>query len=217
VLRDVADVTAVARAVGELETGTLDIVALPTLAADPLAAMIGEFRIRHPGVTIRLGEPEDGASIERQVEAGRAELGITDLLTAGSSLVRVELFRQEMCVVCPPTTLLPDGPVTAQTLAAMPLIATPPGTSTRRLLDRLTARNEPNIVVEVHHRDAILPLVLAGAGAALLPEPMARDAAARGSLVRSLRPALTRRIGVVHRRAAVSPAAAAMIALMQER
>src|SRR5437764_944403 len=46
VLRDVADLTTVTRAAVELETGRLDVVALPTLAVEPLAVLIGQFRKR---------------------------------------------------------------------------------------------------------------------------------------------------------------------------
>ena len=88
----------------------------------------------------------------------------------------------------------------------MPLVVTPQGTSTRRLVDRVTAHSErgPRIVVEINHREAILPLVLAGAGVSLLAGPMARDAQAQGAIVRSLRPPMKRRIGILHR-AACSP------------
>src|ERR1700704_2496415 len=44
-------------AVRELDTGTLDLVALPTLAVDPLAALVGRVRTLHPGVVIRGSEP----------------------------------------------------------------------------------------------------------------------------------------------------------------
>ena len=176
VMRDVADLTTVSRSVADVETGRLDIVALATLAVDPLAELVGKFRTRFPGVAIQVSEPEDASSVERQVSSGRAELGFTDITTGGGGLVRVELFRQEVFAVCPSTMILPEGPVTPEQLAVMPLIATPHGTSTRRLLDLVISRSrlEANIVVEIHHREAILPLVLAGAGAALLPAPMAQ-------------------------------------------
>lgn len=215
VLRDVTQLATVTRAVADLTTGRLDLVALPTLAVDPLALLVGEFRSRHPGVTVRVGEPEDASSVERQVTSGRAELGFTDLTTGGKGLVRVELFRQEVFAVFPPNADLPDEPLTPAAFAALPLIATPQGTSTRRLLDRVTSRSgvAPNIVVEISHREAILPLILASAGVSLLPAPMALEAQTRGAVVRSLRPAVTRRIGIMHRPGALSPAATAMLTL----
>lgn len=215
VLHDVTQLTTVSRAVAELTIGRLDLVVLPTLAVDPLAPLIGEFRLRYPGVSVRVGEPEDASSVEHHVMSGRAELGFTDLTTGGKGLVRVDLFRQEVFAVCPPNTDLPADALTPAVFAAMPLIATPHGTSTRRLLDRVTARSglAPNIVVEINHREAILPLVLAGAGVSLLPAPMALDAQTRGAVVRSLRPAVTRRIGIMHRPGVLSPAATAMLRL----
>ena len=172
------------------------------------------FRTLHPGVLVRVHEPEDTADIVRQVAAGRAELGLTDITVGGGTLVRVPLGRQEVLAVCPPGTP-GDGPITPGELLEMPIVATPPGTSTRRLLDVLVERTgrTPRLAVEIGQREAIMPLVLAGAGCALLPASMALEAAARGAVVRSLRPALTRRIGLLHRRGPLSPAAVAMIAL----
>ena len=166
VIRDVADLTTVSRSVAHLQIGELDLVALPTLAVDPLAQLVGQFRTRFPGITIRVGEPEDASSVDREVSSGKAELGFTDITTGGTGLVCVDLFRQEVFAVCPPGTASKARSAREQ-LAAMPLIATPPGTSTRRLLERLISRShlDPNIVVQIHHREAILPLVLAGAEA----------------------------------------------------
>ena len=217
VLRDMAELTAISAAVKGVHIGRLELVVLPTLAVDPVAGLIGQFRRQHPGTTVRVREPEDAATIERQVASGRAELGFTDLTVGGEGLERVELFRQEVLAVFPPGTDIVDGPITTSELNQLPLIVTPQGTSTRRLLDRAFTRNrsEPNVAVEINHREAIVPLVLAGAGATLLPAPLALDAAEQGAIVRSLKPALSRRIGVLHRRGQLSPAAAAMLELAQ--
>src|SRR5262245_40926577 len=42
-----------------LESGTVDVVALSTLAADPLGGLVGRFREAHPGVAVRIAAPED--------------------------------------------------------------------------------------------------------------------------------------------------------------
>jgi DNA-binding transcriptional LysR family regulator len=65
----------------------------------------------------------------------------------------------------------------------------------------------PRIAVEVASREAIVPLVLHNAGAALLPRPIADDAARRGAIVIPTDPPITRRIGIAHRAAPLSPAA----------
>jgi LysR family carnitine catabolism transcriptional activator len=71
----------------------------------------------------------------------------------------------------------------------------------------------PQIAVETAAREAIVPLVLAGAGAALLPAPLAREAQRRGAVVRGTRPAITRTVGLIHRQGPLSAAARAFLAL----
>jgi len=215
VLREMADLSAIAASAASLGTGTLDLVVLPTLAVDPMAALIGRFRVDHPGIVIHVHEPEEAAGVEQSVRSGRAELGLTDVSATTPGFTRIELFRQEIVAVSPPGSPTADGALTPRELAAMPLIVTPVGTSTRRLLDRTLARDglEPTIAVEINYREAIIPLVLAGAGTSLLPVRMAEDAAGRGAVVRRLRPGLSRRIGLLHRPTRLSPAAVAMVRL----
>lgn len=215
VLRSAAELRTASAAVAGVVTGRLDVVALPTLAVDPLARLIGAFRAAHPGVTVQVTEPEDAASVERQVLAGRAELGFADLTTGGRDLVRVELFRQEVVAVSPPGTDVDDATLTPAALAKLPLLATPPGTSTRRLLDQVIARSGTvaNVAVETSHRESLVPLAVAGAGTTLVPASMADEARRQGAVVRSLRPAVTRRVGIVHRRGPRTPAASAMLEL----
>ena len=94
-------------AVRELEPGTLDLVALPTLAVDPLAPLVGRFRTVHPGVVVRIAEPEDAARLAEQVAAGRSEVGLAELPARRDDLVAIKLARQEIVAVCPPGTELP--------------------------------------------------------------------------------------------------------------
>ena len=213
VLRDVADLTSAAAALRGLHTGRLDVVALSTLAVDPLAGLVAELRARHPGVTVKVFEPTGASAVDRWVTSGRAELGLTDLTSARGHLTRIELFREPIFAVCPPRSN--SNPLTPASLAALPLVAAPAGTSTRRLLDQALARvgADPNIVVETDQREALVPLVLAGAGTTLLPAGLATEAAARGAVVVGLRPAMSRRIGLVHRPGPLSPAAQAMVNL----
>jgi len=217
VLRDVADVEAVAAAALGAEVGHLDVVALPTLTVDPLADLLGRFRTMLPGVTVRVVEPEDAETLARVVGSGRAEVGLTDITTGSGRLSRIHLFRQELLAVCPPGTGTPGEPMTPAQLAATPLVATPRGTSTRRVLDQILARSGSTgqIAVEISNREAILPLVLAGAGSSLLPAPLARRAAAQGATVRPFTTPVTRRVGLLHRRGTLSPSGAAFVALAQ--
>ena len=126
------------------------------------------------------------------------------------------LERQEIVAVCPPRTRLPaPGRLPVAKLRDMPLVTTPRGLSTRDLLDRAlaTAGVEPLIAVETSQREAIAPLVLAGAGTSFLPAGLAKSLGAQGAVVARLVPTLTRTIGLVHRPAPLTPAARAFVEL----
>jgi DNA-binding transcriptional LysR family regulator len=202
----------------ELRTGTLEIAALATLAVDPMAALIGRFRARHPGVEVRVLEPESADQVGALVREGACELGAAHLPLFRGQLVAHPLGEQELQFVLPPNTSADDRPLGARELARTPLVVSPPGTSTRMLLEQALAAVgvTPQIAVQTAAREAIIPLVLAGAGAALLPAPLAQEAQRRGATVRSARPPITRTVGLIHRQGRLSPAAAALLALATE-
>jgi LysR family carnitine catabolism transcriptional activator len=200
--------------VSELAAGTLQIAALATLAVDPLSALIGRFRGEHPGVVIRVREPQSAAAVSTLVRAGECELGLAHLPLPQEQLRTVELGEQELLFVLPPGSEA-GGALAPAALREVPLVVSPPGTSTRMLLEQALQAVEvtPRIAVEIDAREAIVPLVLAGAGAALLPATLAEEAARRGAVVRAARPRIVRRIGLVQRDGPLSPAARAFSAL----
>lgn len=221
-LRDAELARRVVAEAADLQTGRLDLVALPTLVADPLVALVGAFRRAHPGVLVRIAEPEGADAISAQVRSGQAELGLGDRIPDDPQLDGDLLGRQALHAVLPPgSELPPSGRLSVARLASFPLITTPRGTSTRRLLaDALREADpdeDPSIGVVTEHREAIVPLVLAGAGAAVLPEPLARAAEALGAVTAPVSPAIERDVVLVHRRGALSPAARAFRALAIER
>jgi LysR family transcriptional regulator, carnitine catabolism transcriptional activator len=205
-LRDVETARAAVAAVAGLEAGHVDVVCLPTLAVSPLAGVIGAFRTRHPAVTVRLAEPEDPAALVGLLRSGTCELGFTEVPVRDADDLDVhELAPQEFYAVLAPDDRGPSlgrRPLPVAELAALPLVTTPPGTSTRRQLDEAFAAvgATPTIAVETVHRELLIPLVVAGAGAF-----------ARGASARPVTPPVMRRIGVVHRHGPLSPAARAFL------
>ena len=206
--------------VRDLRSGTLDLVSLPTLAADPLGRLVGGFRKAHPGIAVHIAAPEGDGAVIAMVLDGRSEIGLTELHRGRDELVSVSLERQEIVAVCPPRTRLATaGRLPVGRLRGMPLVTTPPGTSTRDLLDRALASAgvEPLIAVETSQREAIAPLVLGGAGTSFLPAGLARPLAAQGAVVARLVPTLTRTIGLIHRSSPLTPAARAFVELARPR
>lgn len=218
-LRDLDTLRAAVADVVGLRGGHLDLVALPTLAVDPLTELIGAFRTAHPEVTVRLAEPEDARAVVEMVRDGRCEIGMAAEPVPDDFEVAASIAQEILAVCAPGTRLDRHGRLPIGRLASMPLITTPPGTSTRRLVDDAMSGADitPLIAVETGHREAIVPLVLAGAGTTFLPSPLAAAAAARGAVVGRLSPPMRRRASLVHRRGALSPAAAAFVELARAR
>ena len=219
VLRAMDEARSAVSGVAQLRTGTLEIAALGTLAVDPMATLIGRFRERHPGVRVRVLEPESADAVSALVRDGSCEIGATHLPSVDGQLIAHPLGEQELLFVCPPhTSSRQAGPMGARELAHTALVLSPPGTSTRMLLEQALASMgiTPLIAVETAAREAIVPLVLAGAGAALLPAPLAHEAHRRGAIIRHARPAIRRTVGLVHRPGALSAAAKALLAIAND-
>ena len=214
-LRDVRTARAAVAAVRDVAGGHLDLVCLPTLAVSPVADHVGAYRRRHPLVTVRLVEPEDAGALTDLVRSGRSEIGFTELPMSTGGLIEVELSSQAYVAVVPRGSQV--GPrVTMAELAALPLITTPAGTSTRRLIDEAFARSGqvPMIAIETDHREVITAMVRAGGGYSILPRPVADRIARRDATVVEIRPAVTRRVGMIRREGTLSPAGRAFVDLV---
>lgn len=132
--------------VAELVAGTLQIAALATLAVDPLSALIGRFRREHPGVVVRVREPESAAALSTLVRAGECELGLAHLPLPQEDLRTLELGEQELLFVLPPRDESGAAPRRERALAPaalreVPLVVSRPGTSTRICLSRRWRRS----------------------------------------------------------------------------
>ena len=215
-LRDIEIAAAAVAAVTGLVTGELDVASLATLAADPVAPIIGRFRSRHPGVTVRVTAPADPVEIAEAVAAGHAEIGVTEQGPANHLLREVPLGDQDLMLVSPPPergSATAQRPITLRALADEPLVLTEPGSSLRVVVDRAleSIGRRANCVVETAQREALVPLVLAGAGSTVLPAQLASNATLLGAVVRDIKPSLRRRIVAVHRAGMLSPAARALL------
>lgn len=219
-LRDRAVLTTSVAAVVGLVAGRLDLVALPTLAVEPLAPLVGRFRQLHPGVVVHIEQPEEDDAVADRVRSGRSEIGLADLPIDVRGLVSRPLVTQElMAVLSPSSPLAGRRRLTMKDLTGVPLVMTPPASPVRRRIDTAFANvgAEPTLAVETEQRDSIVALVLAGAGASILPSPLAATARAAGAVTIALSPRLRRDVGLVWRDGPLSPAAKAFISLAHDR
>lgn len=217
VMRDLSTASASVREVLGLSSGRLDVVAQTTLAVDPLAELIGAFLRENPKVAINIADPELGTDVTSSVRAGECELGLVDSEHPIGDLESMVLRGREIFAVLPPGAASGQKRLSVPELSTLDWIATPPGTATREVIEDTvgTRGGEPTFAVETAHQAMIVPLVLAGAGATLLPRAMARDAAARGAVVLPLRPKVVRRGVLFWRRGPLSPAAAQFVAMAE--
>lgn len=218
VARQIVGALASARATVEARTslanGEIRISAPPSLTVHPLTAAIQEFSRRYPGVRIKvLGQPP--GSVNDLVAAADADMALIveepDPEDYAGLVVR-EIGLHEAMAVLPPGTPVPStGRLTPASLASFPLIVAEPGTRLRALVDEMSMDGLPiHIAAEVAHREAVIPLVLNGLGAALLPWSLARVAGRLGAAVVGLDPPVISRILLIHRRE-LTPAAAAFV------
>jgi len=214
-LRAAAVVRDTAHDVAGLRAGHLDLVCLGTLAVDPAAELVGRFRRQNPEVVVRLALPETVADVADRLRHGSSEVGIAELLPEDDDLEVHELSRQDFVALLPADDVAPgEHRRTIRQLSRLPLVVTPPGTSTRRQLEQAFAAAglTVEVAVETEHREAMVALVAAGAGVAVVPRPDPARVPA-GTVACTISPAITRRIGLVHRRAPLSPAAQGFVAL----
>lgn len=221
VMRDLSTATDSVRQVLGLAGGRLDIVAQTTLAVDPLAGMVGDFLAEHPDIAVHISDPELGTDVTSAVRAGECELGMIDTAeSAVDDLSSILLRGREIHAVLPPSSpASAKARLTPAELSALDWVTTPRGTATREVIDSAVGAQgeQPRVVVETAHQAMVVPLVLAGAGATLLPGSMAREAAERGAAVLPLRPRLIRRGTLFWRPGPLSPAAAEFVRLVESR
>ncbi|WP_433871804.1 LysR family transcriptional regulator [Saccharopolyspora sp. CA-218241] len=214
VLRDLSTATDSVRRVLGLSSGRLDVVAQTTLAVDPLAELVGLFLGEHPGVAVRISDPELGSDVTSAVRAGECELGMVDAAeNAVGELSGLVLRGREVFAVLPPDGASGRARLGVSDLSTLDWVTTPRGTATRAVIEDVVG--DPSVAVETAHQAMVVPLVLAGAGATLLPRAMAEDAAARGAAVRPLRPRVVRRGVLFWRPGPLSPAAAEFVRLAE--
>jgi DNA-binding transcriptional LysR family regulator len=191
---------AVRAAVGE-GYGRLTIVANTLWAVDPLVPLVGQFRRLHPAAQLVVNDPANRADVLDQVRSGDADVGLVDGPRPAGQLSSRVLVRHELLAVLAPGAEVTGAPVRVVDLVPHGLIGTPSGTAMRTLLEeQLEAVGAPtDVAVETAHVASVVPLVLAGAGVAVLPRGMALEAARQGASIAPLDPPAHATVSLVWR------------------
>lgn len=200
----------------ELRRGRVRLGAPPSLLTGLLPEVARQFRQRYPGIHLVLDE-SGSRDLVAKAATGELDLALVVLpLRRAELLQTTPLLRDELVVVSSVREPAPtDGtPIAVAQLEGRPLVMFRPGYDLREVTLEACRRAgfEPELVVEGGEMDAVLSMVAAGLGWAVLPSTVVD--VRRSDRARTLRvtpfapPGLARTVGLAHRRDIPLPGAA---------
>jgi len=215
VLRDLDALRAAARSLGEGVAGRVEVAATSSSGIEPVIGVIAELRERHPGITVSTTSALSAAEVVAMVLQGRCEAGVCGSAErpAGRGIVAHHLRDEELLLVVPPGTLSDAGPtVRREVLHGMRFVVQAQATAVRALFDRLSGSvGGMTVAVEVGDRGMVLPMVLRGIGAGLMPDGWADLARRAGAGVYRFDPPERLPQWLVHRTDVLTAAARAFV------
>ncbi|MFE7420333.1 LysR family transcriptional regulator [Rhodococcus sp. NPDC057529] len=176
VVHDLARTRSILLQVTRNEAGTLRVACPSSLAVDPLTYLFGAFRRRYPQVWLEMRAVSDGSVGVELVQDGSADLALDFAARPPQGMCATALGERRLLAVLPRDNE-EDAPriVSIRTLLDHGLVTSRRGGASRSALEALAGADTVahSIAVEVDHEEAVLPLVLGGAGAAVLPDRQA--------------------------------------------
>lgn len=149
-----------------------------------LPALLGALQKRMPELqtSVFIGNSRE---IERRLQDNAIDFALLDTLDDAPNRTVLELFSEEMDVVCAPEFDCP-GRMTVQALAAQPLLLREKGSGSRSCIDAVLQTHDcaAHPKVEGATNFGLLKLAESGAGIAVLPAALAAPAVKEGCLKR---------------------------------
>ncbi|MEV4053644.1 LysR substrate-binding domain-containing protein [Amycolatopsis sp. NPDC049688] len=176
ILADTETARRAIRELDELDRGRVRLGAPPSLCTGLLPAMLAAFRRRYPGIQLELHESGSGDLRQRLAE-GALDLALLAgaRTTADAGLTATPLLLEELVVISPAP--LGSDRLGIAELADVPLVMFRRGYDVREATVNAcrAAGFEPSFAIEGGEMDAVLELVRAGVGAAVVPRTVAGD------------------------------------------
>jgi DNA-binding transcriptional LysR family regulator len=175
------------------------------------------LRQHHPAIDVQVAVLTSQETLSRLGD-GTLDIGLVALPQSPVAGLVITPWRRDPVMAFLPAHWRCPARVTPEWLAAQPLILN--DASTR--LSRLTAEwfavggYHPEPRIELNYNDAIKSLVAAGYGAALLPHEATAPLPDKHIVMRPLRPALWRRLGIAQRAGYVEPATQHVLDVLRE-
>jgi LysR family cyn operon transcriptional activator len=172
-------------AIGGPSRGRLAVgVASTAITVHPLPEILSEIKSRYPLLDLSV----IGGTSERIIEqilASQLNVGLVSLPVQESDVMTETLRSDRLVAVMSAEYRLSRARViTAEELAAEPLILGEKGGNTRRLIDLFFEKSgfDPKVVMELQRTEAIIKMVALGFGVTILPQASVRMDVASGRL-----------------------------------
>jgi DNA-binding transcriptional LysR family regulator len=201
ILADVDAATSEVSDVGGLARGRLAIGATPSLAATLVPPVLARFHGAHPGIELTLREA-GSVDLVSAVEEGSVDIALVILPVRQDVLETQALLREELVVaVSRGHPLAKRRTMAVSDLRDTPLVMFREGYDLRSATEAAcrAAGFAPTFAVEGGEMDGVLRLTAAGLGAAIVPSLVVEPGGPLHA-VRIERSALTRTVGLAHRR-----------------
>jgi DNA-binding transcriptional LysR family regulator len=158
------------------------------------------LRQDHPAIDIQVAVLTSQETLTR-LAGGTLDVGLVALPQPPAAGLVIKPWRRDPVMAFVPAHWRCPARVTPEWLAAQPLILNDATTRLSRLSAEwfASAGHHPAPRIQLNYNDAIKSLVAAGYGAALLPHEASTPLPDRRVVMRPLRPALWRRLGIAHR------------------
>ncbi len=158
------------------------------------------LRRDHPAIDVQVAVLTSQETLSRLGD-GTLDIGLVALPQPPVAGLVIKPWRRNPVMAFVPAHWQCPARITPEWLAAQPLILNDATTRLSRLTSEwfATRGHRPVPRIELNYNDAIKSLVAAGYGAALLPNEATTPVPDNRVVMRPLRPALWRRLGIAHR------------------
>ncbi|WP_055567350.1 LysR family transcriptional regulator [Streptomyces atriruber] len=195
----------------QLRRGRIRLGATPSVCTGLLPDVLRAFHDRHPGIQLLI---EEGGShdLVRELARGALDLALVvlPLPSPSPALTTLELLREDLVVVSAPDARSLGRTVRIADLQGERLVMFRHGYDLRELtVSACRAEGfEPEFAVEGGEMDAVLGLVRAGLGVAVVPRMVAERSGRDLRMTPLAKPSLHRTIALAHRSDVAPPRAA---------
>src|SRR4029453_6290732 len=181
VFQDLKDTIATVTDSQESLRGTVRLLGGMTVCLYVFPPLISELKRQHPQIDLKLMSGSSERCLA-QLRSGAGDLAFLTLPVDQPDLVTIPVLQEELLVVTASKhPLSRKRKVLPQDLVGQPFVLFEPGSNTRRVVDEffISARIEPQIVMETENVEIIKSLVRHGIGISIIPyQAVARDVSA---------------------------------------